>query len=98
MTHPGNPQIRYADLIGQAPNEIANNTGLPVVWCDHQATRRQRLHGITYPGTGAPWSSTHLTEVLEHMTETGHDRALFMAEDPRGHIHGCIVTFQPLAD
>lgn len=98
MTHQAKPQTTMTELEGLDPAEIANKTRIPVIWCDHQATRRQRLHGITYPDAHEPWSSTHLVEVLEHMDETGYQCAIFMAEDPDGHAHAVWVEFAKLPD
>ena len=98
MTHQGIPAVSQQDLQGKDPQEIATTTKIPVIWCDHQATRRQRLHGITYPDEAAAWSSSHLVEVLDHMEETGYTEAIFMAEDVKGWAHAVWVSFAKLPD
>lgn len=75
---------------------LADRYHLPVVWCDHQATRRQRLHGVNIPGNKKTFSSTHIVEVLTHVAQEGYDCAVFVCETPQGRHHACQIEFTPL--
>ena len=75
---------------------ICERYHIPVVWCDHQATRRQRLHGANMPGGKNAYTSTHFVEILEHLAQHGFDAAIFICEDPRGLHHACQIEFAPL--
>ena len=77
---------------------IANRYKIPVVWCDHQATRRQRLHGVNLPDQTNTFSSTHLTEVLQHIDQAGYNDAIFISETPRRQHLACQIQFFPLQD
>lgn len=75
---------------------IADKFHIPVVWADHQATRRMRLHGANLPSRSKAFSSTHINEVLEHLAHEGYDHAIFVCQTPAGIHLACQIDFQPL--
>jgi len=85
------------DLTQDDPQTVADECMIPVVWCDHQATRRQRLHGVNIPGNEHCFTSTHINEVLDHLSNEGFVDAIFICETPRRTHLACYIEFQPLA-
>lgn len=90
------PKISISEITNKTPQEIADSTCLPVIFCDHQATRRQRIHGAALPSAPPGYSSTHILEVLEHLAEQGYDTAVFLAETPDGRMQGAMARFEAL--
>jgi len=88
------PTVR--DLTLDDPQTVADSCQLPVVWTDHQATRRQRLHGANLPGKPHAYSSTHINEVLQHLAMNGWTDAIFICETPRRTHMACLIEFRPI--
>lgn len=89
--HPDKPTLE--DLHSADPQTIANRTGIPVLWCDHQVTRRQKLHGCNLPCGGPPYSSSHLNECLAHLDREGYTYAYLICETPRLKHLACYIEF-----
>lgn len=81
------------DLAQHDAQVVANDCDIPVIWCDHQATRRQRLHGANVPGGDSMYSTTHLTEAFNHISLEGYNCAILVCEDPAGKHHACYAEF-----
>lgn len=79
------------------PQSVADRCCIPVVWCDHQATRRVKLHGCNIPGMPNAFSSSHINEVLQHVADAGFVDAIFLCETPRRTHLACYIEFSPLA-
>lgn len=75
---------------------IADRFSIPVIWCDHQATRRQRLHGANVPGRPNAYTSTHMTEILFFLDNEGWECGIFICETPQGVHYACQIDFTPL--
>ena len=84
------------ELKSHDPQTVADECRIPVIWCDHQATRRQRLHGANIPGDNHCYTSTHINECLEHLARAGFVDAIFICETPRRTHLACYITFAPL--
>ena len=91
-----NPKLSVSDIENKSPQEIADSTAMPCIFCDHQATRRQRIHGASLPHNPAGYSSTHLLEVIEFLDQNDFDTAVFLAESPGGAMQGCMIRFTAL--
>lgn len=75
---------------------ISDRFHIPVIWCDHQATRRQRLHGANLPSRSKAYTSTHLNEILEHLAHEGYESGVFVCQTPSGKHLACQIDFMPL--
>jgi hypothetical protein len=84
------------DLVYGDAQVIADECGIPICWVDHQATRRQRIHGANIPGDTACFTSTHFNELLQHLDRQGFVDAIFICETPRRQHLACYIEFQPL--
>jgi hypothetical protein len=84
------------DLEDQDPQTIADGCGVPILWADHQATRRQRLHGVNVPDGQQTWTSTHLNECLQHLDAEGYNEAIFICETPKRTHLACYIQFFPI--
>jgi hypothetical protein len=87
-----------SEIAGLDAHDIAEKFSTPVVWVDHQATRRQRLHGVCLPGIPTVFTSTHLIEVLEHLDQWSFNSAFCIAEDNHGNQHAAFLEFRPLPE
>lgn len=90
------PTLMRSDIEELSPQEIADRQGIPCVFCDHQATRRQRIHGAAMPYNSTGYSSTHLVEVLEYLAENGFNVCVFLCEHPDGRMLGAVCRFDAL--
>lgn len=90
------PTPTLEQLQNNDPQTIADQCGIPICWIDHQATRRQRLHGCNIPGGRRAYSSTHLNEVLAHLASEGYQDAILICETPRRTHLACYCTFAEL--
>lgn len=84
------------DLTAHDPQYVADECRIPIVWTDHQATRRQRLHGANVPDGNRSYTSTHLVEVLEWLAHEGFVDAILICETPRTTHVACYIEFHPL--
>lgn len=94
MPKPENLSI--ADLAADNPQTIADQCSMPVIYVDHQATRRNRLHGINLPGHEQGFSSSHLNEILEHLHTNGFLDAILICETPGRHHLACYIQVSQL--
>ena len=90
------PELSLADLQDNDPQTLADNLSTPVIWCDHQVTRRQRLHGLNIPGKRQVFSSTHLAEVLEQADKEGFVDAILICQTPAASHVACYITYHTL--
>jgi hypothetical protein len=90
--------ITVDELAHNDPQTLADRLQAPVIWCDHQVTRRQRLHGVNIPNRLNAYTSTCLTEVLNHLAHEGYNFGIFIAETPRRTHLACQITFAPLGN
>lgn len=84
------------DLTAHDPQQVADSLGIPVIWTDHQATRRQRLHGANIPGQEHAFSSTHINEILDIVHDNGFNDCIFICETPRRTHLAAFLHFEVL--
>ena len=84
-------------LVDNEPQKVADQCCIPVVWTDHQVTRRQRLHGCNIPGHRDTYTSTHMCDVLEHLAREGWVDAILVCERPNLTHVACYIEFERLA-
>lgn len=84
------------DLTAGDPQTIADQCGIPVIWMDHQATRRQKLHGANIPGESNAKSSTHVNELLDLIDKAGYQDCIFICETPRRTHMAAFLHFEVL--
>lgn len=85
-----------SEIAAGDPQAIANELNVPIIWVDHQATRRQRLHGASIPGKPTSYSSSHMNECLEAIAEAGYETAIFICQTPAGEHLACYIEFSVL--
>jgi hypothetical protein len=90
------PNVTIDQITQGDPQTIADEIGVPIVWADHQATRRQRLHGANIPGMTHAYSSTHFNEILDHLHEAGYQDCIFICETPRRKHLAAFLRFEKL--
>jgi len=88
--------LTLEELQQNDPQTLADQLSTPVIWCDHQVTRRQRLHGLNIPGKRQVFSSTHLAEILEQADKEGFVDAILICQTPAASHVACYITYQTL--
>lgn len=96
MTSSTTDHLTVDQLAQGDPQQLADECGIPVVWCDHQVTRRQRLHGANVPGGDNAYTSTHFNEILQHVALEGYDCGIFICETPRRQHLACYIEFHEI--
>lgn len=71
--------------------QLAEDSQLPVVLCDHYVTRRQRVHTLIAPGDPHPYTSLSLVEVINRAAEFHGNRAILANVDLAGTMFACYI-------
>lgn len=75
--------------------DICERHGLPVILCDHQVTRRQRVHVLYRPDARDFYTDYDLVECLNRCISNLGGKAILAHIDKVGTLHACLIDLQP---